>query len=92
MSPGSEDEAAEMEMGAPRPAVREMGKAGFSIGAGWERGSGRSGMWLLGLHWEMLAQLCPGSILMCPFPGYLGCLEAVCWSRYLHHIYLAFQS
>lgn len=42
MSPGSEDEATEMGTGAPCPAVREMGKAGFSISSGWERGSGRS--------------------------------------------------
>lgn len=65
MSPGSEDEAIEMEMGAPCPAVREMGKAGFSIGAGRERGSGAR---LVDFHQEMPARFCPCSILMCPFP------------------------
>lgn len=95
MSPGSEDEATEMETGAPHPAVTEMGKARFSISTGWERGRsgssrsrGRSGMRLLDLHRDLPAQLCPCSILMCPFPRYPG------WggSQYLYHIYLAFQS
>lgn len=70
MSPGSGDEATEMETGAPHPAVMEMGKARFSISTGWERGSSRSSrsrMRLLDLHPEIctaLSMLHPGVSLL----------------------------
>lgn len=69
ISPGREAEATGMEAGAPRPAAREMGKAGFSIGIG--RGSvGAAGVgcahWPAAFHREVLARCRLCLVLPCP--------------------------
>lgn len=53
MSPGREAEATGMEAGAPRPASREMGKAGFSVGVGLGASGAGCARQLVAFHQEM---------------------------------------